>query len=33
MAEQANGNKTVSYYQAILKDLGLPDKPSSLKKM
>lgn len=32
MAENA-GKKKISYYYSILKDLGLPDKPSSLKNI
>ena len=32
-AESSNGNRSFNYFQSILKDLNLPEKPSSLKKI
>lgn len=32
-SESTIGNRSFNYYQSILKDLNLPDKPSSLKKI
>jgi hypothetical protein len=33
MIAENNGKRKISYYYSIIKDLGLPDKPSSLKNI